>query len=84
MTSLQKTFHYEGDPSKSPIESVMLSFEIPTYEFVPVVRDGQTLPERVHVGKHVLQLDRKLKSADYAARFADELLIGRTDLSVQN
>lgn len=83
MTSLQKTFHYQGDPSKSPIESVILFFEIPTYEFVTVFRNGRPFSERVHLGEHILQLDRKLKSAEYAAVFANELLIGTRDLSVK-
>lgn len=84
MTSLQKTFQYHGDSSNSPIESVMLFFEIPTYEFLTVFSDRKPFFERVHRGEHILQLDRKLKSVDYAAFFANELLIGKTDLSVKN
>jgi len=84
MASLQNTFHYEGNSSNSPIESVLLFFDIPTYKFETVLRDGRPFPERVHLGAHTLQVHRALNSADYFAPFASELLIGSTDLSVTN
>ena len=84
MASLQNTFHYEGNSSNSPIESVLLFFDIPTYKFETVLRDGRPFPERVHLGTHTLQVHRALNSADYFAPFASELLIGSTDLSVKN
>lgn len=84
MASLQNTFHYEGDSSDSPIQSVLLFFDIPTYQFETILRDGKPFPERVHLGGHTLQVHRALDSADYLAPFASELLIGSTDVSVKN
>ena len=84
MASLQNTFHYEGDSSSSPIDAVLLSFDIPTYKFETVLRDGRPFPERVRLGTHTLQAHRALDSADYVVSFPGELLIGTTDASVTN
>ena len=62
MASLQNTFHYEGNSSNSPIESVLLFFDIPTYKFETILRDGRPFPERVHLGTHTLQVHRALKA----------------------
>ena len=84
MASLQNTFHYEGDASSAPIDTVRLTFDIPTYRFETVLRDGRAFPERVHSGTYELQVHCALNSADYLAPFASECLIGSTDLSVKN
>jgi hypothetical protein len=84
MATLQNTFHYEGDAAHAPIDSVRLSFEIPTYKFEAVLRDGRPFPERTGVGTHPLELHRTLGSADYLGQFPGELLIGSTILSIRN
>ena len=84
MSTLQKSFTYNGDPGKAPVKNVHLNFKIPVYEYA---ENDSTVNEpvtRKFTDTVSTAIDKELSSKDYKVKMPEGSIIGKDEFSIIN
>jgi Papain-like cysteine protease AvrRpt2/Tectonin domain len=84
MATLQKTFNYEGDSTKTPFKTIILDFNFPVFEFISNLEKRQTTIVRDEISLQRTSIIQKLSENKYTANIPGKYLIGDTESSVVN
>jgi hypothetical protein len=83
MSTLQKSFIYDGDPGKAPVKDIQLNFTIPVYEYTVNDAPGNEPIVRKITGTDSTTLQKELNSKDYTVKLPESTIIGK-DASFAN
>lgn len=84
MATIQKSFSYEGDPSKAPFKTINLEFNFPVFEFVSSHDKKEINISRNEIAVEKITVQQKLTEAKYTATIPGKNLIGDTENSGVN
>ena len=84
MSTLQKSFTYEGDLKKAPLKNISLNFRIPVYAYIENTIPGNQPIIRSNIDTASVAIDKALNSKDYTVKLPVDAIIGKDDASVIN
>ncbi len=84
MSTLQKSFSYEGDFKKAPVKNISLNFKLPVYAFIESTIPGDQPIIRNNIDTDSVAIDKALNSKDYTIKLPVDAIIGKDDASVIN